>query len=553
MHRLHNLPIKHKLSGIIMLTSLTALLLACLGFIAHEHITFRRTMVRDLSILSEVIQANVAPGLTFDDAKAMEETLHSLAAQEHILAAAVYDPSGTRVAAYERTGQSHPFAWAVQPPEGTHFNRDRLEAFRPINLAGEVIGSLYIASDLDELAERRIRYALAAGLLLVLSGVVAFLLSTRLQRLISGPILGLAQTAARVATEQNYSLRATKHGHDELGSLIDRFNEMLEQIQKQAVSLREANELLELRVKERTRELWEESAGHQRARRELTEAQHRLLEISRQAGMAEVATSVLHNVGNVLNSVGVSAEIVEGKVRQTRADGLKRVAGLLHEHAADLPGFFARDPRGAALPDYLLKLADHLGEPNQGILQELAGLRKNVEHIKEIVAMQQRHARGSGVWETLTVEELVEDALRINAAGFSRHDVTLVREFFPVPPIITDRHKMLQILVNLVNNAKYALAKVAGEKRLIVRVTRDGDNAVKIEVIDNGIGIAPENLTRIFRHGFTTKKEGHGFGLHSGALAATELGGRLTAHSDGVGHGAVFSLELPLQPPGQHP
>ena len=290
-----------------------------------------------------------------------------------------------------------------------------------------------------------------------------------------------------------------------------------------------------------------------RAEAELAQAARELLVFSRQAGMAEVATSVLHNVGNVLNSVSVAAEVMAGKVRQLRSGSLQSVALLLREHARDLPAFLTQDPRGRALPDYLLQLVGHLSEPQAGILQELEDLRKNLGHIKEIVAMQQRYARGSTVWETVALPELVEDALPINAAGFGRHDVLVIREFSPVPPVVTDRHQVLQILVNLVNNAKYALAKTTGDKRLRVRVTAHGTAGVSIAVRDNGVGIAPENLSRIFQHGFTTKPDGHGFGLHSGALAAKELGGRLTAHSDGVGQGAVFTRELPLQNPHARP
>lgn len=161
--------------------------------------------------------------------------------------------------------------------------------------------------------------------------------------------------------------------------------------------------------------------------------------------------------------------------------------------------------------------------------------------------MQQRFARGSGVEESLAVADMVEDAIHINTAGFSRHEVNLVRQISPVPPVVTDRHKVLQILVNLLSNAKYALDDSTGDKHLTVSVDADGEAGVRIQVRDTGAGIAPENLSRIFQHGFTTKKDGHGFGLHSGALAAKELGGTLTAHSDGPGRGAVFTLTLPLQ------
>lgn len=280
---------------------------------------------------------------------------------------------------------------------------------------------------------------------------------------------------------------------------------------------------------------------------ELTRTQAELLETSRLAGMAEVATSVLHNVGNVLNSVGVSAELATSKVREFRTGSLKNVAELLQQNSADLPAFLTTDPRGKMLPDYLLKLAVHLAEPQVAILQEMEMLQKNIDHIKEIVAMQQRYARGTGVVEALSVADLVEDSIRINTASFTRHEVNVACEIAPLPPLKTDRHKVMQILVNLLSNAKHALDHSEGDRLMTVRATLNQVGQLEIAVIDNGTGIAPENIDRIFSHGFTTKKMGHGFGLHSGALAAKELGGTLKAHSDGPGLGATFTLTLPLE------
>jgi signal transduction histidine kinase len=169
----------------------------------------------------------------------------------------------------------------------------------------------------------------------------------------------------------------------------------------------------------------------------------------------------------------------------------------------------------------------------------------NVEHIKEIVAMQQNYAAFGGVKEMIDVVKLVEDSLRINEGSMSRHRVAVIREFGKVPPLNLDKHKMLQILVNLLRNAKHACDESGrADKRLTVRVA-NSNGRITICVMDNGIGIPPENLTRIFNHGFTTRKGGHGFGLHSGALAAREMGGSLTVHSDGLGQGAAFTLELP--------
>jgi C4-dicarboxylate-specific signal transduction histidine kinase len=178
----------------------------------------------------------------------------------------------------------------------------------------------------------------------------------------------------------------------------------------------------------------------------------------------------------------------------------------------------------------------------------MTSVSEHIEHIKEIVAMQQSYAKVSGVYENLSAAVLVEDALRMNAAAFDRHHIDLVRELGNnLPAVCVDRHKVLQILINLLRNAKYALAaRSEDDKRIVIRLGQASPEWVKITVGDNGIGIDPAHLTSIFNHGFTTKKDGHGFGLHSGANAAKEMGGTLTAHSDGLGKGAEFTLELPV-------
>ena len=201
------------------------------------------------------------------------------------------------------------------------------------------------------------------------------------------------------------------------------------------------------------------------------------------------------------------------------------------------------------MPVYLSSLGDHLAGEQEDTLQEVKSLVGYIDHIKEIITMQQNYARVLGVVESLPVVDLVEDALRLNAGAMERHRVKIVREYFEVPPILVDKHEVLQILVNLIRNAKYALDdRGLTDKRMVLQVGLGGNDFVRISVIDNGIGIPPENLKRVFEHGFTTRKEGHGFGLHNGALVAKELGGTLTAHSDGLGKGATFVLELPRRP-----
>jgi signal transduction histidine kinase len=286
---------------------------------------------------------------------------------------------------------------------------------------------------------------------------------------------------------------------------------------------------------------------------QLDKLNRQLMDTSRQAGMAEVATGVLHNVGNVLNSVSVSATLVADRLRRSKVDKLRQATALLREQNGHLVEFLTTDPKGKLLPEYLGTVADQLAGEQTKLITLMTTVSQHIEHIKEIVAMQQSYAKVSGVYETLAIAGLVEDALRMNAAAFDRHHIDLVREFDEkIPAVCVDRHKVLQILINLFRNAKYAMAARSGnDKRIVIRVGMAAPDRVKITVGDNGVGIAPDHLNSIFNHGFTTKKDGHGFGLHSGANAAKEMGGTLTAHSDGPGQGAEFTLELPVAAPAR--
>jgi C4-dicarboxylate-specific signal transduction histidine kinase len=260
-----------------------------------------------------------------------------------------------------------------------------------------------------------------------------------------------------------------------------------------------------------------------------------------------VATTVLHNVGNILNSVNVSASLLTTQLQESTLTRLGQAAEMLRSRGADLADFLAQDPKGKVLPQFLVLAIQRLTDRDKAMAAEVVALRKHVEHINEIVAMQQSYASVSGVLERLPVEDLVEEALRICEPSRIRRDVALVRDFQPLPTATINRHRVLQILVNLLQNANWALAESPRpDKQLQVRLGSDGNGQIRIVVADNGIGIPAENLTRIFRHGFTTRRNGHGFGLHGSAIAAAEMGGSLHAFSEGPGHGATFILELPL-------
>ncbi len=325
---------------------------------------------------------------------------------------------------------------------------------------------------------------------------------------------------------------------DMLGTTIGR--------QRAQQSLLEAKATLEERVEERTIELRNQVVARQQALSELAETQSSLLEMSRSAGMAEVATGVLHNVGNVLNSVNVSSNLIREQVRRSRVLGVAKIAELLSNPEGGLVHFLTEDSRGEKIPKYLASLAVSLQGEQQGISREIDVLHQKIDHIREIVTTQQTYGRFLGVVETAQPEELMEDALVLNAEVLARHNIEVVRKYDAVSAITVDRHTVIQILLNFISNARYACLENDGLKRVALCIFHPVPERVVFQVQDTGVGISPENINRIFQHGFTTRKHGHGFGLHSGALAARALGGTVTAASDGLGCGATFTLEIPV-------
>ena len=272
---------------------------------------------------------------------------------------------------------------------------------------------------------------------------------------------------------------------------------------------------------------------------------------SRDAGRAEVATGVLHNVGNVLNSVNVSAAMITRTLQESKLGNLGKALAMIRENECDLSSFLTSDERGQKLPGYLIKLGEVLAAEQMTVIEELRLMERSIDHIRQVVQMQQTYARAICIFEAVRPSDIMEDALRVNLISFDRHNVKVQREFQEIGPVNLDKHKVLQILINLVSNAKNACKfKSLNERNIVARILTfeiNGIQTVRFQIADNGMGINPENMTKIFSHGFTTRKEGHGFGLHSSANAAREMGGALSAVSDGPGLGAVFTLDISLK------
>jgi predicted ATPase/signal transduction histidine kinase/tRNA A-37 threonylcarbamoyl transferase component Bud32 len=281
--------------------------------------------------------------------------------------------------------------------------------------------------------------------------------------------------------------------------------------------------------------------------RELESAQGRLVDLSRRAGMAEVASGVLHNVGNVMNSVNVGASVAREAVNALPVEGVTRAVGLIDENTHRLAEYLTTDAVGRKLPDYLRKLGQALTGEKRAILVNIDQLAEHLEHMKKIIAAQQSYAKVNGVTEVCTLEEITETALAISEAALRNSNIEVVRRYEKLAPVLVDRHQIMQILVNLISNAKHALEDVARPDRQLFVSIGKVEGGVRIEVRDNGAGIAAENLPKIFSHGFTTKRTGHGFGLHNCANAAQQMDGSLTAYSDGPGKGASFVLRMAVE------
>ena len=270
--------------------------------------------------------------------------------------------------------------------------------------------------------------------------------------------------------------------------------------------------------------------------------------MARKSGMAEVASKVLHNIGNVLNSVNVSSSLISGYLKRIDIEKLENVSYLINEHKQDLGAFISSDPRGSRLPGYLSLLTQKWRKEYQSLTDEIHRLEQNIQHIKEIISLQQSFSGVLNFAEIASIETLLNESLTLASIDFAQHEITIKKEFITLDAIYVDKLKLSQVLINLICNAKDALMESSNKDKFILLKTGTvDDDMFFIKVIDNGSGIDMAHKSKIFSYGFTTKKSGHGFGLHSSIIAINEMKGSLSADSEGINKGTAFTIKLPYK------
>jgi len=366
-----------------------------------------------------------------------------------------------------------------------------------------------VSRDITAVGREAVNFGLISAL--ASSFVLLLVLMTLLERIVLAPLTKLTRHAVEIGRKENFKAKLEMDRADELGALSSEFDAMMAKLEGARVAL---------------------------------------VDTARAAGMSEIATGILHNVGNVLNSVNVSTALVTRKLDEMSVADLKQIVGVLAEHEDDLAAFIDEDPRGQHLHPFLTALSSQLCEERSSIADEMRSLSEGVEHICDLIKSQQSYAVKTDMKEEVSLAARLDEALTITGLALTLDPhLNVVREYADLPLVLVDKHRLLEVLINLIRNALQSMDDAGGEKRLTLRVVRDGDDHVLLQVEDTGVGIVQGKLTQVFQMGYTTKANGHGYGLHTAANTATELCGSLEAHSDGVGRGARFTLRLPLEIP----
>lgn len=503
------------------------------GLLFYHHLEQMRSRLDESSnSTARIIADNTGAALAFRDEMAAGDILSSLRYDPLVVSAALYDLEGNRFVAYGAPLPERLTGWA--DPSSGALTAD-------VVFRSERLGRLVVVSDVPPVLRRT---ALAWGFVfsgaLVFAAVLAFLLARRFQRVVAAPLVSLSRTAEDVTRRGDYTLRAEPSGSPEVMALARAFNAMLGELGHRGEVLDQ--QVLSLNAEIRQRLEAEES---------LRQNTREMLRISHRAGVAEVATGVLHNIGNALNSINVSAELLDDALRRRARDSVARLHEFFTRPPEKAAAVYAAHPDGEALRNIVASGAGHaLGELDSTV-GELESLRLGVAHLKDIVARQQSLARAERQVTRFDLAAAVEQAIVLEqAAGRSatQRPTVTVNEFGgPLPPVCSDQGAIEQILINLLANAREAVAEASpSDPTIWVDIGPASATHLPVTIRDNGVGIPADRLVSIFTYGFTTKSGGHGFGLHNAANLARLLGGSLRVQSDGVGRGAAFTLEVLL-------
>jgi signal transduction histidine kinase len=507
-----DLSIKHKLTLIILLTSGAALLMACLGFALYDYFTFREEKVRELASFAEIISASSAKTLSQMDGDAAGEIFGSLPSDRNILAACLYSREGDLLTGYIARGEGGDTCPGRSPAPGHQFEENRLEFTQSVVLAGVPTGTVYLVSGLEEIRHRMLRYTAISGLVLLASILVAFVLSARLRKMISDPLLELAEAARSISQEQDYSVRVPKHGADEVGLLTKAFNDMLSEIQSRDEELQRAHGELEQRVEERTTQLVKETSSRHQAEEALKESEEALRQSQKMEAIGRLAGGVAHDFNNLLTAIMGYTDMMVGPLNDS--DPMK--AQLLEIRKAS--------HRAANLTRQLLAFSR-----KQVLDPKVLTLNRAVSELENML----RRLIGEDI-ELITV--LGENLGRIKA----------------------DPGQIEQVILNLAVNARDAMPEGG---RLVIEtanldVEPEGEESlvwapagsyVMLQISDTGGGMDEETRSRVFEPFFTTKdkSKGTGLGLSTVYGIVTQSGGHISVQSK-LGQGTCFRILFPL-------
>jgi signal transduction histidine kinase/CheY-like chemotaxis protein len=508
MRPFRDISIKRKLIGISMVTSTVALMLACFTFLAYELVTYRTTVTHQLKTLAQIVAESSTAALAFDDRRSANETLAALRAEPHLVAACLYTKDGRLFAVFQRSGLPKDLP-RLPGPQGARIQDGHLALFQRVVFDGDWIGTVYLKRDLQDMDARLERYAGIALVVLLISSLVALLLSSMLQRVISEPTLRLAEMASRVSTERDYSLRAAKRGNDEIGVLVDSFNEMMGQIQARTLDLHVVQGALERHVGE----LCEENARRQRAQEEALAAKQAAEESNR------VKSAFLANMSHEL---------------RTPLNAIIGYSEMLREEAEE----------------------HHEARPVVDLARITAAGKHLLSLINDVLDLSKVEAgKTELVWEYASPAQILEDAAGAMALLARTNGNQLIVHCAPsLPAMHVDVVKFRQSLDNLLSNAcKFTKNGPIGVE--VVPVSVDGAEAIEWRVSDTGIGIAPDQMHKLFQpfsqvDASTTRKYGGtGLGLAISQRFCGLMGGAITVSSE-AGKGSTFTIRLPLRQDG---